>query len=181
MPRGTLRGTGSWCRQLVPAHACHSLSSCLKVCRCGCAVAARFTPCRYRRAATFMCVAMQAGDFSKRSTRLYEQRWMELFGHDFKLVGGPVTPALQPACLAGCCTAAAGQLPCGWALHPAPLTPAATLHSCCTVNASISLPSVPEGRVADLAPSPPCLVLTPVLRVACSPPASCRSPRRARS
>ena len=31
---------------------------------------------------------LQAGDFSKRSTRLYEQRWMELFGHDFKLVGG---------------------------------------------------------------------------------------------
>lgn len=112
---------------------------------------------------------MQAGDFSKRSTRLYEQRWMELFGHDFKLVGGPATPAVQPACLAGCCTAAAGQLPCGWALRPAPLTPAATLHNCCTVNASISLPSVPEWRVADLAPSPPCLVLTPVLRGACSP------------
>lgn len=28
-----------------------------------------------------------AGDFSSRSTRLYQQRWMDLFGHDFKLVG----------------------------------------------------------------------------------------------
>ncbi|KFM25557.1 Conditioned medium factor receptor 1 [Auxenochlorella protothecoides] len=26
-----------------------------------------------------------AGDFSSRSTRLYQQRWMDLFGHDFKL------------------------------------------------------------------------------------------------
>ncbi len=29
----------------------------------------------------------QAGDFSKANTRLFERRWMQLFGHDFKLVG----------------------------------------------------------------------------------------------
>ena len=28
----------------------------------------------------------QTGDFSKLSTRQYERRWMELFGHDFVLV-----------------------------------------------------------------------------------------------
>ena len=28
----------------------------------------------------------QAGDFSKANTRLYERRWMQLYGHDFKLV-----------------------------------------------------------------------------------------------
>lgn len=113
---------------------------------------------------------MQAGDFSKRSTRLYEQRWMELFGHDFKLVGGPVTPALQPSCLAGCSQLQQDSCPAGGRCAlPRPTPAAKLLHSRCTVPASISLPSVPEGRVADLGPSPPCLMLNPVLRGACSP------------
>lgn len=42
-----------------------------------------------KAAAEVLLACRQAGDFSKRSTRLYQQRWMELFGHDFKLVGDP--------------------------------------------------------------------------------------------
>jgi geranylgeranyl reductase family protein len=38
-----------------------------------------------KAAAEVLLACREAGDFSKRSTRLYEQRWMELFGHDFKL------------------------------------------------------------------------------------------------
>ncbi len=41
-----------------------------------------------KAAAEVLLACRQAGDYSKRSTRLYQQRWMELFGHDFKLVGG---------------------------------------------------------------------------------------------
>lgn len=40
-----------------------------------------------KAAAEVLLACRQAGDYSKRSTRLYQQRWMELFGHDFKLVG----------------------------------------------------------------------------------------------
>ena len=40
-----------------------------------------------KAAAEVLLQCREAGDFSKRSTRLYERRWMELFGHDFKLVG----------------------------------------------------------------------------------------------
>ena len=39
-----------------------------------------------KAAAEVLLQCREAGDFSKRSTRLYERRWMELFGHDFKLV-----------------------------------------------------------------------------------------------
>ncbi|PSC69140.1 CMF receptor CMFR1 [Micractinium conductrix] len=38
-----------------------------------------------KAAAEVLLQCREAGDFSKRSTRLYERRWMELFGHDFKL------------------------------------------------------------------------------------------------
>ncbi|KAL4422636.1 hypothetical protein ABPG75_008833 [Micractinium tetrahymenae] len=38
-----------------------------------------------KAAAEVLLACRQAGDYSRRSTRLYQQRWMELFGHDFKL------------------------------------------------------------------------------------------------
>lgn len=38
-----------------------------------------------KAAAEVLLACGKAGDYSKRSTRLYHQRWMELFGHDFKL------------------------------------------------------------------------------------------------
>ena len=40
-----------------------------------------------KAAAEVLLACREAGDYSRRSTRLYERRWMELFGHDFKLVG----------------------------------------------------------------------------------------------
>ena len=42
-----------------------------------------------------------AGDYSKASTRVYEQRWMQLFGHDFAYVrlSPPSTAApIENAC-----------------------------------------------------------------------------------
>jgi hypothetical protein len=39
-----------------------------------------------KAAAEVLLECRDAGDFSARSTRLYQRRWMELFGHDFKLV-----------------------------------------------------------------------------------------------
>ena len=39
-----------------------------------------------KAAAEVLLACRAAGDYSRRSTRLYERRWMEMFGHDFKLV-----------------------------------------------------------------------------------------------
>ena len=47
-----------------------------------------------------------AGDYSKLSTRIYEQRWMKAFGHDFAFV----CPSVRSVCViirdlhAFCCT-----------------------------------------------------------------------------
>ena len=48
-----------------------------------------------KAAAEALLACRQTGDYSAASTRLYHTRWMELFGHDFKLVSCPPARAWQ--------------------------------------------------------------------------------------
>jgi hypothetical protein len=63
-----------------------------------------------KAAAEVLLACRAAGDFSRRSTRLYERRWMEVFGHDFKLVRG--RGYWLAAWLAGWASARYGEV--GW-------------------------------------------------------------------
>ena len=55
-----------------------------------------------KAAAEVLLQCRQAGDYSKRSTRCYEHRWMQLFGHDFKLVRIHGDASVTHTCYAAC-------------------------------------------------------------------------------
>jgi hypothetical protein len=114
-----------------------------------------------KAAAEVLLACREAGDFSRRSTRLYERRWMEVFGHDFKLVRGGGSLGRLVGWLAGWLAGRVGWVQHDWQGRPRVWRPVTAQFPCLSPTGPLpSLkplphPQTPPRRLPPLRPCSP--------------------------